>query len=281
MPWGHDLTSTRRSASRAHLPGEADLIDGQESVALPVAAAAPALIEASRGTPPRAAPPTRDRKVRAAVLAVELAGTRIRAEETRARYAAVLRKVTATGEGTAAVTGHLAELSPHRAKRLRALSATAETAAQQWRQAAGAAGRSPSALIDPGPAGPAWTGAKSPQAIRAESAALAHRLEEAMAGLRATFARIQQGRPRHEILHHSAMARMRAQLDTMPVIEQAKGIIMAHSHGRQDEAFDLLRRASQRQNVPVRELAAQLVAKTTGGPLAASSCLCKQATRAG
>jgi AmiR/NasT family two-component response regulator len=49
----------------------------------------------------------------------------------------------------------------------------------------------------------------------------------------------------------------------MPVIEQAKGIIMAQSRCGQAEAFDLLRRASQRGNVPVRDLAAQLVAKTT------------------
>jgi hypothetical protein len=57
--------------------------------------------------------------------------------------------------------------------------------------------------------------------MRLESEALAERLEQATAGLRATFAGIQQGRPR----------------------------------------------ASQRMNVPVRELAAQLVAKTIGGPV--------------
>jgi hypothetical protein len=32
------------------------------------------------------------------------------------------------------------------------------------------------------------------------------------------------------------------------------------------QAFDLLRRASQRSNVPIRELAAQIVAKTTQVP---------------
>ena len=50
-----------------------------------------------------------------------------------------------------------------------------------------------------------------------------------------------------------------AQLDTMPVIEQAKGILMAQHGCGPDEAFDLLRRASQRFNVPVRVLAARLV----------------------
>jgi hypothetical protein len=50
-----------------------------------------------------------------------------------------------------------------------------------------------------------------------------------------------------------------ARLDSMPVIEQAKGILMAQQGCGPDEAFDLLRRASQRFNVPVRVLAARLV----------------------
>jgi hypothetical protein len=50
-----------------------------------------------------------------------------------------------------------------------------------------------------------------------------------------------------------------AQPDTVPVIEQAKGILMAQQRCDPDEAFDLLRRASQRFNLPVRVLAAQLV----------------------
>ena len=65
-----------------------------------------------------------------------------------------------------------------------------------------------------------------------------------------------------EVLQRSAYARLVARLQTMPVIEQAKGIIMAQSACSDAEAFDTLRRASQRSNVPVRELAAQLVAKS-------------------
>jgi GAF domain-containing protein len=42
------------------------------------------------------------------------------------------------------------------------------------------------------------------------------------------------------------------------VIEQAKGILMAQHGCGPEEAFDLLRRASQRFNVPVRVLAARL-----------------------
>ena len=45
----------------------------------------------------------------------------------------------------------------------------------------------------------------------------------------------------------------------MPIIEEAKGILMAQRGCSPDEAFDLLRRASQRFNVPVRVLAARLV----------------------
>jgi hypothetical protein len=55
-------------------------------------------------------------------------------------------------------------------------------------------------------------------------------------------------------------ARLLARLETMPVIEQAKGIVMARHRCGEAEAFDIIRRASQQSNVPVRDLAAQLVA---------------------
>jgi AmiR/NasT family two-component response regulator len=48
-------------------------------------------------------------------------------------------------------------------------------------------------------------------------------------------------------------------MESMPVIEQAKGIIMAQHRCGPEEAFDLLRRASQRTNVKVCVLAAQIV----------------------
>jgi AmiR/NasT family two-component response regulator len=65
-----------------------------------------------------------------------------------------------------------------------------------------------------------------------------------------------------DLMRQSEHARLLARLESMPVIEQAKGIIMAQSHCGNAQAFDLLRRASQRSNMPVRDLAAQLVAKT-------------------
>ena len=42
-------------------------------------------------------------------------------------------------------------------------------------------------------------------------------------------------------------------------IEQAKGILMAQQRCGPDEAFDLLRRASQRANIKISVLAAQIV----------------------
>jgi hypothetical protein len=62
-----------------------------------------------------------------------------------------------------------------------------------------------------------------------------------------------------ELLAVSPLARLRAQAATMPVIEQAKGVLMAQHGCSEDEAFDLLRRASQRSNTPVRVLAEQIV----------------------
>jgi AmiR/NasT family two-component response regulator len=60
-------------------------------------------------------------------------------------------------------------------------------------------------------------------------------------------------------------ARLWATLDTLPVIEQAKGIVMALHRCGPEEAFDLLSRASQRANVKVRVLAARLVEQISSG----------------
>lgn len=51
-------------------------------------------------------------------------------------------------------------------------------------------------------------------------------------------------------------------LETRAVIEQAKGILMARAPDlTADDAFDLLRRASQRENVKLREIAQRLVSQ--------------------
>ena len=50
----------------------------------------------------------------------------------------------------------------------------------------------------------------------------------------------------------------------MPVIEQAKGIVMARESCGPEEAFDLLRRTSQQANLKVQVLAAFLVEQVSG-----------------
>ena len=67
-----------------------------------------------------------------------------------------------------------------------------------------------------------------------------------------------------ERLRYSAYARLQARLASLPVIEQAKGIIMAKNGWSEDQAFDALRRASQRKNIKVRDLAAFIVASVAG-----------------
>jgi GAF domain-containing protein len=54
---------------------------------------------------------------------------------------------------------------------------------------------------------------------------------------------------------------MRSAMESRAVIEQAKGILMAETPGTDAEAaFDLLAKASQRENVKLREIAARIVA---------------------
>jgi hypothetical protein len=97
------------------------------------------------------------------------------------------------------------------------------------------------------------------EAARQEFDVQTRRFEEARARLQATLDQVRKGRPQRELLHNSAFARLQARLDTMPVIEQAKGVLMAQNRCGPDEAFDLLRRASQRANVKVSVLAAEIV----------------------
>ena len=96
-------------------------------------------------------------------------------------------------------------------------------------------------------------------AARSEFDAQVRRFEAITARLQATFDEVRNGRPQRAVLHDSAFARLQARLETMPVIEQAKGILMAQYRCPPEEAFDLLRRASQRANVKVNVLAEQIV----------------------
>jgi len=99
------------------------------------------------------------------------------------------------------------------------------------------------------------------EAARREFEAQALRFEQARSRLRATAEIGHDGESQRSLLRYSEFARLQARLKSMPVIEQAKGILMAQQRCGADEAFDLLRRASQRANVKVRVLAAQIIAK--------------------
>jgi len=97
-----------------------------------------------------------------------------------------------------------------------------------------------------------------PQAGRPDSDAK-RRLQEAWARSQELMDQIEKGRSQRERLYDSASARLHARLASMPVIEQAKGVLMAQQRCGPDEAFELLRRASQRANIKVSVLAAQIV----------------------
>ena len=67
---------------------------------------------------------------------------------------------------------------------------------------------------------------------------------------------------RRDAMQYSAHARLQARLASMPVIEQAKGVIMAQFGWTAEQAFDALRKASQQSNIRVRDLAGTIVART-------------------
>jgi hypothetical protein len=133
-------------------------------------------------------------------------------------------------------------------------------------------------VLDPGLAKPApELGHRLAQARAQTAAALTrsselwHETERLLAEAQAVQRVIMDGRRERrsspagrERLQRSGYARLQARLETMPVIEQAKGIIMAQSRCGEATAFDILRRASQRSNMPVRDLAARIVASTAG-----------------
>lgn len=68
------------------------------------------------------------------------------------------------------------------------------------------------------------------------------------------------------LLRYSAYARLNARLASLPVIEQAKGVIMAQYGWPEEQAFEAMRRVSQQRNIKVRELAASIVARAQEGP---------------
>jgi hypothetical protein len=99
-------------------------------------------------------------------------------------------------------------------------------------------------------------------AARRDVEANVERLRHTRSQLMATRERLSAGRAEREVLHQSAFARLAARLDSQPVIEQAKGILIAQVGCTPDEAFTMLRAASQRTNVRIRELARDIVERT-------------------
>lgn len=59
---------------------------------------------------------------------------------------------------------------------------------------------------------------------------------------------------------------LRTALSSRSVIDQAIGIIMGMQHCPPQTAFDILRTASQNRNIPLREIATELVARTIAPP---------------
>jgi len=64
---------------------------------------------------------------------------------------------------------------------------------------------------------------------------------------------------------HALASHLQRALETRAVIDQAKGILMAQERCSPDEAFDILRRASQRENRKLHAIALELVNKYGGG----------------
>jgi hypothetical protein len=96
-------------------------------------------------------------------------------------------------------------------------------------------------------------------AARREAETNMLRLDMARTQLQITRQRLSARRAEREVLHASAFARLAARLESQPVIEQAKGILIAEVGCTPDEAFGMLRAASQRTNVRIRDLARQIV----------------------
>jgi GAF domain-containing protein len=59
---------------------------------------------------------------------------------------------------------------------------------------------------------------------------------------------------------------LHAAMRTRQVIDQAMGIIMAQNRCPADQAFAILRKASQNRNIKVRDLAAEIIHRMTGAP---------------
>src|SRR5262245_12931433 len=97
-------------------------------------------------------------------------------------------------------------------------------------------------LVGSDPGDSEWLDAELWQARLQESRALRQTSQETIARARAARDRARRGRSQRQILQDSAFARLLARQESIAVIEQAKGIIMAQHGCRPEDAFDVLRR---------------------------------------
>lgn len=64
------------------------------------------------------------------------------------------------------------------------------------------------------------------------------------------------------------LAQLQQALASRSTIDQALGILMAQNRCSRDEAFGILRRASQNRNIKLRDVASALIQRATGHPVA-------------
>ena len=106
------------------------------------------------------------------------------------------------------------------------------------------------------------TGARDPLGTLTLHARSADPFSEADVGAAERFARqagvvLANARAYWEL--HEVASGLQAAMQSRAVIEQAKGTIMATEHCTADEAFALLARTSQRENVKLREVARRVL----------------------
>jgi AmiR/NasT family two-component response regulator len=97
------------------------------------------------------------------------------------------------------------------------------------------------------------------EAARREAEALVRKCEQDRAFARAIRVQVRQDRSQRQLARAAGFTRPRAGLGCIPVVEQAKGVVMFRQRCGPEEAFDLLRLASQRGSVRMHVLAVQLV----------------------
>ena len=107
------------------------------------------------------------------------------------------------------------------------------------------------------------------QDVLGQSRAVGDHERERGLELRAQAAAVRAGRATHTNLLvelQDEVAGLRKAMETRATIEQAKGILMAAEHCTPEEAFDVLVRASQRENRKLAVIAAGIVERTVTHP---------------